>query len=208
MIWDPDKTPPGHGVGVDLTSRMIDQIASLCGSDLHQAPEKIEDLAWAIDRYLSMEGQSTPVTSRYLTMLTSRALASIGEDRAARKLFIFGLGMAAPSEWTVSRGESMLILDLNRMTLRGDACLEIVFFSSLNMALEAIADFWDEVRGRGILGLRHICSVAAVLLGESHSAAQRENLTREIMDACREKMDQVRRTRGWEAVPDVMSVEL
>jgi hypothetical protein len=127
---------------------------------------------------------------------------------AARKLLLFGTGMIKPSEWEVRRGGQTWILDLKQLTIRNEAPLEMVLFSGLHAIIEAIADIWDVSSGDGTIGLRHVCSVAGELLGSEAGEKRKVALVDEIVNVCRQKLEQLKVERDWIAVPDVMNLDI
>lgn len=205
MIWDPESKsePETTAVAAYVTA----QIAEWCGPDCCEHTENVEELARAIECYLQQRPYDEIVGSRQVLGMASRALASIGECRAARKLFIYGTGMAAPSEWLVSYGDSVLVLDLKQVTLCDDSKLELAFFANLDAALESVADFWDETDGRGFLGLRHVCATARSLLGCVGNNKLRL-LVEEIKEACRARLGQLADEHDWDYVPYVINLDM
>jgi hypothetical protein len=205
MIWDPESKPEVEESAV--AAFVTDQIAEWCGSDCREHSENVAELARAIDCFLKQRPSGEWTGSRQILGMASRALASLGENKAARKLFIYGTGMATPSEWMVSYGDSVLVLNLRQVTLCDDSRLELAFFASLNAALESVSDFWDETDGRGFLGLRRVLSTARSLLGcVGHNKVRM--LAEEIKDACRARLECVADERDWEHVPFVVNLDL
>ena len=205
MIWDPNATCAN--CDPEVVSYITAEVLALCGEELQGDAQKVEELARAVNDYLGQDPNRSCVSSRHLLLLASRALSSIGEKKAACKLFIFGSGMAGPSEWQINSGQCMLMLDLKQMTLRDDDTLELTFFSALHVALDSVGEFWDESNGRGILGLRHICGTARALLGHDDPKKSAE-LAEEIKASCRAKLEQIRDERGWGAYPLIMNLDI
>lgn len=191
-----------------LLSHISEQVAEICGHEHIVQSGNIHDIAHAVASFLDDSGNSHSVDSSYLVMLASRALSSIGEKEAAHRVFLFGTGMVKPAQWEVSGSEAMWVLDLREMTVLADADLEIVFFNSLAMILESMASFWDETGGNGVLGLRHVSSAVAALLGGFESKNQMQELTSEIKDMCISKLESVSRERSWESIPLVMDLDV
>lgn len=205
MICDPQ--PDSCSEQSLIVSHIGAQIEELCNG-LPTSMAGAEDVARAIEFFLKEEGDEEFVDSNMLALLAARALSSIGDHVAARRMVVFGTGMVRPSEWVVTGERTIWVLDLKEMTVRDDASLELVFFKSIQVVMDSIADVWDESRGEGTLGLRHICSVASMLLGGATRTTAVKSLGLEIVDVCISKLNRIRVERGWEFVPEVMNVDV
>lgn len=183
------------------------QIDAVCGAGGNCAFDS-EELARAVEHFLVEESRAEFVDTNTLTCLAARALSSIGHENAARRLLLFGTGMVRPSEWIVTGEHAVWILDLKDMSIRNDAPLEILFFQGVQIVLESIADVWDESRGEGVLGLRHICSAASALLGSSRKTSEVSDLGDEIRSLCADRLDRIKNTRGWMTTPRVMNLDI
>lgn len=207
MIWDPHNTTVGNAERSQVVAELTAQIEAICGKGLLSEGTDIESLAKAVEHFLKEDAGRNVFEAKYLVLLASRALMSIGEEQAAKKLLLFGTGLVKPSEWEISRGGEMWILDLKQITLRTDSFMELVFFNSLNVVLESTAEMWDGSGGRGILGLQHVCKVASALFGQS-GKKMTSSMTEEIRNSCERKLEQIRDQRGWQATPEVMNLDL
>jgi hypothetical protein len=206
MIWDPEtKSCPEPSAAV---LRIAREIAAVCGPEVGIDSGSIQELARAVEQFVRQENDNVCPDSEYVVMLACRALSSIGERPAARRLLVFGTGLVRPSEWEVSGEEAIWAIDLKQMTIRDDSLLELVFFSSLNIVIEYMAGVWDETAGRGVLGLRHVCCTAEALLGGTRSRKEIEELAREIRTVCVRRLEQLRDTRGWKDAPFVMNLDV
>jgi len=207
MIWDPESK---SGVASESTvvSHIAAEIDASGGTEWLAKGGNIQELAKAIDHFLQEHGHGPAVEARYLVMLAARALSSVGEGKAARRLLLYGTGLVKPSEWDVTGGEAMWVLDLRQITLRGDAPLELVFFGSLNIIMETIAEVWDVTQGEGTLGLRHVCGAVNALMGGAGSHRDASALADEIRTVCRQKLEQIGRERGWEQTPQIMDLDI
>ena len=204
MICGPEPTLADPSA---LVAHIASEIDELCGHlDLVQDGQ-VEELARAVAHFLEQQGQSASVDSRYLVMLASRAMQSVGEDDAARRLLVFGTELVKPSEWEVTGGESVWVLDLHQMTTRDDDSLELAFFNSLSVVLQSVADVWDASNGQGLLGLRHVCASARGLLGESRDKSL-ECVSEEIKTFVAARLAQVSESRHWQHVPRVMDLDI
>jgi len=190
----------------DLVNRITGELVNICGDDFVVKNADIGPLMRVIEHHLEANGIRDIEDDNMLVMMVAKVLGSIGKDGPARKLFILGSGMLKPAEWEISRGESMWVLDLKTVTLKVDSSLEILFFCSLNVVLDSIVDLWDESGGFGVLGLKNVYSAARAMLGspdENKTAAFLD----EIRDLCESKLQQHARTRKWQTVPDVLSLD-
>ena len=85
MIWNPDSKPEDSGES-SVVSHITAQIDAYGGAGWLAKTEAVEELAKAIEHFLQENGGGPAVDSRYLVMLAARALSSIGEGNAARRL--------------------------------------------------------------------------------------------------------------------------
>lgn len=190
----------------DLVSKITGELVNVCGEKFVVKNADIGPLARVIDHYLSSAGIRDVDDNSRLIMMVAKVLGSIGRDGEARKLFILGSGMLKPAEWEISRGESMWILDLKTMTLKVDSSLEILFFCSLNVVMDSIADLWDESCGFGVLGLKNVYSAASAMMG-SPSDERTSAFLGEIKGLCDSKFRQFAEERKWQSVPDVLNLD-
>jgi hypothetical protein len=206
MIWDPTIIA-GEQKSV-IASYIMDELGEVCGRDLVVNPSNVEELARAIESFLKHNGNPSVIDSKYLVMLASRALSSIGEKQAAQRLLLFGTGLIKPAEWEITSGKSMWVLDLKQMTVKNDVFLELIFLNSLHIILESIADIWDESDGHGVLGLRNVCCVGSSLLGAPGKTRKLSSLAGEIKRLCDRKLEQIGDARGWSEFPHVMNLDM
>lgn len=206
MIWIPNDRVQ-HEESSPLISHIRQVIAENCAGIPDLDEPRIHELASAVALHAKDSAVSGMyVDSGYLVMLASRALVSIGQRKAAHRLLVFGTGLVKPSEWEIRGGESIWTLDLGRMIVRTGASLELVFFNSLNIVIECVAEVWDATDGRGTLGVRHVgLAVSAIL--QSRQKRRREALVDEIYKGCRAKLKQVGALRGWLYVPELLTID-
>jgi hypothetical protein len=169
----------------------------------------MEELARAIDLFI--EGQDTtgalPRDEPYVAMLASRALSSLGEGEVAQRLLVYGTGLLTPALWEISRGASMWVLDLRRLTVDSAAPIELTLFRCLEVVVTATAEVWDASRGAGLLGLRHVCRTAAELLQRSLHTDEARRLAEELRTQAAAQLETLRRDRGWRCAPDVVNLD-
>lgn len=190
-----------------MAEHLSAEMASWCGEIELPGGGTIDELAAAVASYIQESSTSDAVSSAYLVMLSSRALTSIGEHRAAQRVLVHGTGLVRPAQWEVTGEDSMWVLDLKQITMLAEASLELVLFQSLNLIVETLADVWNDTSGRGVLGLRHVSSAAARLLG---SAGDRrlEEMAREIRGVCEDRLRRIADERGWVETPAIMDLDL
>jgi len=206
LIWIPNSEERLNGTSI--VSHIQSVLEENCGDALELDAGQASELATAVASFVEeYQDSGAFVDSGYLVMLASRALSSLGQKQAAHRLVVFGSGLVRPSEWEVTGDEEVWTLDLRQMTVRDDAPLELVFFSSLNIVLGSIVDVWDASEGRGVLGLRHVCSTASALLSGGKPRAV-SALADEIRKTCEAKLKQVHGERKWRHVPAVMNLDL
>jgi hypothetical protein len=167
------------------------------------------DVASAVAAFLEAHGGADQVVdSGYLVMLASQAMSAVGEPDDARRLLVFGSGLVRPAEWEVSGGDEVWTIDLHRITVTDGTPLELVFFNALGMVVESIADVWDTTSGRGVLGLRHVCATARLLLGRTRKKDAVQSLVEEITGICSDRLGRAREQRRWETAPVVMNLDI
>jgi len=204
MIFDPLRAPLRESA---VVTQIVNGVADSCGDEPVAHSTEVVELARAVEHFINESGAADSVQSDHLTILASKALTSIGEMGAARKLVLFGTGMVRPSEWVITGFESAWVLDLRRITVRNDTSLELVFFTNLDTIVNSIADVWDGSDGRGVLGLRHVCAAAASLLGSVDNKKKLAGLALEIKALCSSRLEQIRKVRGWGSAPVVMNLD-
>lgn len=190
-----------------IVAHLTGELESVCGEELTIDADNVQELARAVECFVEEEVGGDAVDSKYLVLLASRALTSLGEGTAAQRMLLFGTGLLKPAEWEVSGSAAMWVLDLRQMTVRDDAGLELVFFGSVNMILEAMAYLWDASEGSGVLGLRHVCLTAASILGDGARDVDVFALAQELRSMCSAKLEQIGQERGWSSLPHVLNLD-
>lgn len=204
MIYDPNGE---NDTASSVVGHIIAEIADVYAEGGLLEPFDSTELARAVELFLMEENYVSCVTSENLVMLASKALRSIGEVIPARRLLLFGTGMVRPSEWVVSGAKNIWVLDLKGMMLRDDSSLELIFFECLRAVIESLADVWDDSKGEGILGLKHICGAASDLLGEANDRRKVVLLADEIKGACSNLLTKIGNRRGWITHPVIMDLD-
>ena len=205
MIWIPNQAiaPPG---GAPLTAHIQSVIEENCADLPELDALQVRELAAAVATYASASAESGMyVESGCLVMMASRALSSVGASKAAHRVLVFGTGLVHPSEWTIRGDDSVWTIDLGQMTVRDAASLELAFFNSLNMIIDCVAEVWDSTQGRGTLGLRRLDEAASGILQHTHKR-KLAAFADEVCRACRAKLVQTSKKRGWRHSPDLLIV--
>jgi len=202
MIWDPQALACGGGT--IMVEEIMDELQELCGEALTAETEKLKEVASAIEVVLDEQDAGGPLDSSVVMALASRALWSVGEERAARRLYLLGSGMVRPSEWNAVGDTTVWMLDLAGMVARGGVVLEIEVLRALHGVLESISDVWDDSDGRGVLGLLHLDRAATRLCG----AKQAGRTSGDIVVACSRKLARIGAEKGWSERPRVMSLDI
>lgn len=185
-----------------LTQYLTDHIRSVSANDdmlQNQAPHVAE----AVTQYL---GNATVVDTDRVILLASRALKSMGEPGAARRLVLHASGLVQPAEWDVRSGQLMWVLDLDQMTVKIPGLIELTLFNCLRALLQATADLWDVTNGQGVLGLQNIRRVAARLTRDPEIFPTA--LESEIAGMSADSLRRLATTRGWSHCPDVLLLDL
>ena len=120
---------------------------------------------------------------------------------------IFGANLVEPQEWEFNGDKAIWVLDLRRMTVCQDDLIELVFFNSLSVVIESIADVWDKRDGDGVLALKHVCQTAELLLGKNAKKKQLNSMADEIVDLCTNKLDSIGKTKNWPRTPHVVNLD-
>lgn len=204
MIWDPGVD--GDKAASPLVLQIESQIRKSCGNGPQPSDEGIHEVARAVELALEKHGETSAPGAEYLARLVAQALASVGHGEAARRLFIFGTGMVTPSEWDVSGGDTVWVLDLRKIDVQRGTCLEMLFFKMLDMVLNAVADVWDASGGTGALGLRHVSRTATALCGGKPRDGL--DLALDIKHFCSRRMARIGERRGWKDRPRIMDLDL
>lgn len=205
MIWahvTENDSPEGA-----LASRILSDLHEVCGADSASGIEHIEDVARGVASFLERPGNTAPADSRYTLPLVLRALLSMGAERTARKLAIFGTGAARHAQWSSVGAGPMWIIDVGRIGAPDGPDIEISWFAGIAAAVDAVTDLWDESQGRGALGLGGVWSAACDLLDSTRKSANVRSLVNETKLLCGARLEKARQTRGWLESPRVVCLD-
>lgn len=207
MILIPGNSRSSYRKPSTVVRHIVNEIETICGETLSLSDSETHELARAVELYLDEYESVECIDAGYLVLLASQALKSVGQENAGRRLYIFGSGMVKPAEWVITGEHQLWILDLKQISLGEKAQLELLFFNSLVMILDAMADVWDESSGSGGLGLRHVCRSIEGLLDIGSRSRRARSLADEIIGICRSKLDKLKNERGWLRAPDVINLD-
>lgn len=179
------------------------ELENLCGDALNVDETRMQEIAHAIEAVLDEEDGAVLAEPHILVALMAKALLSIGEDLAARRLFLLGSGVVRPSHWEVAGDRPMWILDLNSVWTSSTGLWEMELFGCLHQILDSISDLWDEVDGRGVLGLMHVNS-----FDKLSTAGNRFFSCAEIINLCSGKLKRIGIEKGWSDCPSVIKLDM
>jgi hypothetical protein len=200
-------SPPDAALPPDaLLKRLIAETTEATGHPPSLKDVDIDALGNALRRVLAARGE-TAVDAIRVIELSARTLGDLGAGDMARRLLMFGSGLVTPAVWEVSGGGKLWILDLRRLAVDAGVQIELTVFRSLDAAIAAMADVWDASDGQGRLGLRHVHSTAAHLLGDVDPRGRRSQpLAREILERSRARLHELAAARHWQHVPEVLNL--
>ena len=190
--------------------------------------------ASSLDGAISRNGG---LPAEYLLLLIGRALWSVGEELAARRLLeIQGHALNLPAtfveavwapdismmHWHIllstravrmsspmgSLNGTLWVLDLERMVLPASTSLELLALNVVRTVVDRVAVLWDYCQGRGLLGLRHANTVAAGMLGCPRHSAKSMALAADIREQVLQRLQTLKTARGWDEAPQVIMLDL
>jgi hypothetical protein len=173
----------------------------------------------------------------YLLLLIGRALWSVGEEQTARRLSeIQGRALNLPvtfveavwapdvsmMHWHILLSTravrtsalmgplngTLWVLDLERMVMPAPTSLELLALNVVRAVVDRVAVLWDHCQGRGLLGLRHVNTVAAGMLGCPRHSTKSMALAADIREQVRQRLQALKTARGWDETPQVIMLDL
>lgn len=246
MIWNPPAADE-HAEQA-LATYIADEIEP--AGDDGQATAYRRELAEAIAAFIRRQhpafAASSPdgaislnggLPAEYLLMLIGRALWSVGEELAARRLLesqshalnlpaTFVEAVWAPDismmHWHILLSTravrtsalmeplngTLWVLDLERMVLPESTSLELLALNVVRTVIDRVAVLWDHCQGRGLLGLRHVNTVAAGMLGCPRHSAKSMALAADIRAQVHQRLQTLKTVRGWDETPQVIMLDL
>ena len=208
MIWSPEEQAGQTGSGVvDSLVSDVEMLAEQGVTDVSR--ETMEELARAVDYFIKTDCPSQTVEDAALHGLVARALSSLGQGAAGRRLYLVGTGLVQCAEWDVLGGRMLWALDLRRVTLQDGALLEMMLFRTLAVVLDSISDVWDQSEGAGVLGLRNVASVVAEVCGEGNGSRRKRaaTLADEIYTFSEARLARIAEGRAWRETPRVLALD-
>lgn len=199
MIWNPDRQgTPGTPVEV-----IAAELAALCGGLLEDDGYTLHAVAVAVDAVMSEDSPAGVVPS--IAALAAKALLSIGEPRAARRLALLDAGIIRPAASRLAGDAPLWVVDLRRLAVHAEAMLELQLLGSLDAVMECMADVWDDVEGRGVMGLQHLGD--AVGDGRGRRGRRPDAGATDWVTACSARLKVIGARRGWREVPTVLALD-
>lgn len=199
MIWTSE--PEFCDASSVVASRVMDAVETACPGQTGLDRTRLQEIAQGVARHVTDADGAAPSD---LLGLACRALESLGEPDAARRLRIMRAGLVKPGAWSVAGNVPVWTLDL--LLLAGPASIEIGFYRGLNAAVDAMLEVWQETRGAGVLGLKNAGPAVRRLLGGRPSPRREARMVAEMTDACAARIEAAGRARGWGARPWLMHV--
>ncbi|MDD5677694.1 MAG: hypothetical protein PHW60_06830 [Kiritimatiellae bacterium] len=248
MIWNPPAADKHTEQA--LAAYIADEIGPAEDDDRTTSTAYRRELAEAITAFIRRQhpafAASSPggainrdagLPTEYLLLLIGRALWSVGEDQAARRLLeIHAPALNLPAtfvEAVWAKDVSMLhwhillstravrispltgalsgtlwVLDLERMVLPAPTSLELLALNVVRTVIDRVASLWDHCQGRGLLGLRHANTLAAGMLGCPRHGAKSRALAADIREQVRQRLLTLKTARGWNDTPQVIMLDL
>jgi len=219
-----------------LVDHIASEVSDVVETGMSLARCDLEEMARAVAFYLDNHHPSAHVRSDYLLLLVSRALIALGEESAAEQLVegggreldlpagtrallargavrpgtwrLFAHRLARPSRWAAESEKTVWVLDMDRLELRADDCLELALSQGVRSIIEQLAAVWDASRGAGVLGLRNVKGALASLLGAPVGKGRLAALAEEVKAWCEQQLDAVRLVRHWRERPLVCSLDV
>ena len=248
MIWNPPAAD--EHTEQALAAYIADEIEPAGDAGQATATAYRRELAEAIAAFIrrahpafaasSLEGaisRDGGLPEEYLLLLIGRALWSVGEEQAARRLLTtrghalnlpatFVEAVWAPDismlHWHILLSTravrtsalmgplngTLWVLDLERMVLPAPTSLELLALNVVRSVVDRVAALWDHCQGRGLLGLRHANTVAAGMLGCPRHSAKSMALAADIRELCARRLQTLKPARGWDEIPQVIMLDL
>ena len=191
----------------ELLQRILAQIETATGKPTTLKDVDIEALSVAVQCAMKDCGEDVRNEGRVIE-LSSHTLGVLGDDATAKRLLIFGSGLAQASIWEFSGEDPLWVLDLRKLVLNSGVQIEMAIFKSLSAVLDTVPDVWEKTSGRGRLGLRHVSSTAEQLFGEANDKRKKRSraFSAEIMQRCHMKLQDIATLRKWTHCPDVVNL--
>jgi hypothetical protein len=237
MIWNspPADRRPAQALA-DYLAGELDAASE--GGPAGAAPRAYRrEVAEAMAAFIEEHHARGGLPSEYVLLLTARALWSLGEEQAARRLMaVRGRELSLPAafadaalapdaavaHWHILLAARVLrpsplagvpagalwVLDLERIVAPSPAGLELAALALVRAVLDRAAGLWDGAEGRGLLGLRHARAMAAGILESPRHSAKSTALVAEIRDGCARQLQLIKHARGWRETPRVMVLDL
>lgn len=181
-------------------------------------------VALAVAAYCKDAPLPTDDSAETIALLTARALASVGEHEAARRVLaaeppleplvgnldphrcspmtfsLIGRGVLRAVRWPVLGPGFVVVVDLRKIRRDASCLLEIAYAQTMHRLVDACLDLWEATAGEGVLALRGLSVHEAV-------AARAGALRSELAAWARERLAQQADARGWRRRPRVIELD-
>ncbi len=203
MRWTGDSSPKDGRPDL-LLREMIADVYAVSGQDPDIKETTIEAVGETLR--LVLPDISGADSRPLLAGISARVFRDLGAGELARRLLIFGSGIVTAASWEIAGGGTLWILDLERLACGSGPQTELSLVRSLDAALMAMAEVWDDTSGHGPLGLRKLEQVVHSLLGEGASPRRCRALERELFNGVGARLKMIAAERDWTAVPEVLNL--
>ena len=166
----------------------------------------VHEIAAGVQIFLA-DSSGAPVESGRVRALVSRALLCSGRKAEASRLLLLGGGLLKTSRSALVHSGTVLIMDLRRLVVKQDECLDLVFRRCLLLLVDSMAHMWDDVDGHGMLGLRNVRAAAEVVLGNTATPARVSLLAHETRSLFERRLGALRQKRRWGTSPVVCDLD-
>lgn len=193
-----------HGAATDAmpTAHVAAALAAYCATVPHPAGEGPETIA----------------------LLAARALASVGEHEAARRvlaaeppleplvgwlephrcsplmLSLLGSGVLQVVRWPVLGAGLVAVVDLRKVRRDASCLLEMAYVQTMHRLVDGCVEVWTTTEGEGVLALRGL-AVHETVAGAGWP------LRRELAESARARLAQQAARRGWDRPPRVIELD-
>ncbi len=216
-----------------LISHLTMEMLSAC-SPISVHPDHAADVARAVATYIQKEARGAIYSSEYISVLLARALRGSGLGKAAVDILsgrtpagsvsilsekalhhasvspslwrAFSSKLVRETRWVASSGHPVWILDLARLNIKKEECLELGLLPCLRSLISGLAGIWDDSLGAGMLGIRNLSKVN--FPDRKRTGSRRVgSADLNLIKYCGQVLDRIKGTRGWNTVPRVIGID-
>ncbi len=205
MIWIPETALESASLAAYIKDYLLRMGVSASDID----PHCVDQLSHALSDYIELSSDRAGffVEDGNLLLLASRALQSVGEDRAATRMLMLGSGFAQPVKWLATTEDAAWKLDVSRISDGAQAGLEILFFRCLHAAVEALAEEWKSYSGEIALVLQGVEEAGTALIGRPANTRQVRAFVEEVEMVTHAKLKQLSARYEWTHTPRLLKAK-